>query len=41
MIGNAYYGQMNHVSHCSQHQAEFIFGEHPRKPIILNALFQL
>jgi len=41
VIGNTWYGQMNHLSHCSQHQARFIFGERPRKPIILNAWFQL
>ena len=32
---------MSHPSHCSHHQAGFMFGHHPRKPIILNAWFQL
>ena len=32
---------MSHPSCCSRHQAGFIFGHHPRKPIILNAWFQL
>jgi len=32
---------MNHPSHCSHHQAGFMFEHHPRKPIILNAWFQL
>jgi hypothetical protein len=31
----------SHPLHCYQHQAGFIFGHHPRKPIILNAWFQL
>jgi hypothetical protein len=32
---------MSRPSRCSQHQAGFMFGEHPRKPINLNAWFQL
>ena len=34
------YGQMSHPSR-SQHQAGVMFGHHPRKPLILNASFQL
>ena len=41
MTGNTYYGQMSCSSHCSQHQARFMPREFPRKPIILNAWFQL
>jgi hypothetical protein len=41
LIGNTKYGQMSHASCFSQHQAGFMFQEHPRKPIILNAWFQL
>jgi len=32
---------MSHPSHCSQHQGGFMFREHQRQPIILNAWFQL
>jgi hypothetical protein len=31
---------MSRPSRCSLHQAEFTFGEHPRKPTIQNAWFQ-
>jgi len=41
MIGNTQYGQMSHPSCCSWHRVGFIFGHRPRKPIILNAWFQL
>jgi len=41
MTGNTQYGQTSRPSCCSQHEAGFIFGERPRKPIILNACFQL
>ena len=41
IIENMYYGQKSLPSPCSQHQARFMFREHPRKPIILNAWFQL
>jgi hypothetical protein len=41
MIGNTQYGQTSRLSRFSQHQTEFMFGERPRKPIILNACFQL
>jgi len=34
------YGQMSHPSR-SRHQTGFMFGHHPRKPLILNAWFQL
>jgi hypothetical protein len=36
----AWYGQMSRPLHCSPHQEEFTFGEHPRKPTIRNAWFQ-
>jgi len=32
---------MSYLWRCSRHQAGFKFGHHPRKPIILNAWFQL
>jgi hypothetical protein len=32
-------GEMSCPSRCSQHQARFVFGERPKKPIILNAWF--
>jgi len=32
---------MSCSSHCSQHQAGFMFGKCPRKPIILNSSFLL
>jgi hypothetical protein len=35
------YCQMSCPSCCSQHQVGFMFGERPRKPIILHAWFQL
>jgi hypothetical protein len=38
MIGKKSYGQMIRPSRCSQHQTGFMFGEHPRKPIILECL---
>ena len=41
MIGNMQYGQTSRPSSFSQHQAEFMFGERPKTPIILNAWFQL
>jgi len=41
VIGNKQYGQTSRPSRFSQHQAEFMFGERPQKPIILNAWFQL
>ena len=41
MIGNTLYGQMSHPSQCYQHQVRFMFGHHPRKPIILHAWFKL
>jgi len=41
MTGNMHYGQMSCPSHCFQHQAGFMPEEFPRKPIILNAWFQL
>jgi len=41
MTGNTQYGQMSRPSRFSQHQAEFMFAERSRKPIILNAWFQL
>jgi hypothetical protein len=41
MTGNKLCGQMSRHSRCSQHQAGFMFGKHPRKPFILNAWFEL
>jgi len=41
MHGNTQFNQMCSPSCFSQHQAGFMFGERPRKPIILNAWFQL
>jgi len=41
MIGNTLYGQMRRHSRCSQHQTGFVFWKRPRKPVILNAWFQL
>ena len=41
MIGNTQYSQMSCPSHCYQHQVGFRFGACSRKPIILNAWFQL
>jgi hypothetical protein len=38
--GNTKYGQKCRASRCSQHQARSVFGERPRKHIILNAWFQ-
>jgi hypothetical protein len=35
--GNASYSQMSHPLHCSLHQKEFTFWEHPRKLTIQNA----
>jgi hypothetical protein len=32
MSGNTYCGQVSHPLLCSQHQARFMFGHHPRKP---------
>jgi len=32
---------MSHSSRCSQHQAGFMFGKRPRKPVILNSWFLL
>ena len=34
MHGNTKYGQMCRSSLCSQHQAWFMFGERPRKPLM-------
>jgi hypothetical protein len=41
MNDNKSFNQLCSPSCFSQHQAGFMFGEHPRKPIILNAWFQL
>ena len=40
LIGNMHYGLMSHP-YSSQLQAGFMFGQCPRKPIVLNAWFQL
>jgi hypothetical protein len=40
LTGNTWYGQMSHPC-CSQHQARFMFRHCPRKPIVLNAWFNL
>jgi hypothetical protein len=36
---HVWHGQMSRPSRCSLHYEEFMFGEHPRKPTILNAWF--
>ena len=37
MFGNTSHGQTSRPSCCSQYHARFLFGECPRKPVLLNA----
>ena len=41
MSASTQYGQMNGPSRCSQHLALCMFGESPRKPVVVNGWFQL
>jgi hypothetical protein len=41
MVGNTYNDQLSRPSRCFQHQVEFVFGERPRKPIILKVSLEL